>query len=101
MAKFRVDVDKLRAMFNDGRFRERAAEGSLFTFAYRDNPVPEDALPDNCPLGTRSQEVHYFDARTRQRVAIVHQYVRPDGTIGASGLPDPKYVVVGTDVYHL
>jgi hypothetical protein len=35
----------------------------------------------------------------REPVALVHQYVRPDGSIGGSGLPDPKRVVIGGTVY--
>ncbi|MBI2907275.1 MAG: hypothetical protein HYX92_06425 [Chloroflexi bacterium] len=31
-------------------------------------------------------------------VALVHQYVRPDGAIGGSGRPDPKRIVVGREV---
>jgi hypothetical protein len=27
-------------------------------------------------------------------IAIVHQYVRPDGQLGGSGRPDPKRVIV-------
>lgn len=37
-------------------------------------------------------------------VAIVHQYVLPDGMLGASGRPDPKWVIVrgdGTLVVHV
>ncbi len=30
-----------------------------------------------------------------QRVFTVHQYLRPDGSIGGSGLPDPKFLVEG------
>jgi len=26
---------------------------------------------------------------------MVHQYLRPDGTIGSSGKPDPKRILVG------
>ena len=40
------------------------------------------------PPGTRSQIIRYF--KGRQWVLEVHQYLRPDGTLGASGLPDPK-----------
>jgi hypothetical protein len=32
---------------------------------------------------------------------MVHQYLRPDGTLGASGLPDPKLVVHEGVVYKL
>ena len=30
-----------------------------------------------------------------QPLAMVHQYLRPDGTIGSSGKPDPKRILVG------
>ena len=40
------------------------------------------------PVGTRSQMVAYFD--DVRKVALVHRYLRPDGTDGASGMPDPK-----------
>jgi len=32
-------------------------------------------------------------------VALVHQYLRSDGTLGASGQPDPKRIVIGNVVY--
>jgi hypothetical protein len=34
-------------------------------------------------------------------VAVMHQYLRPDGTIGASGQPDPKRLVVEGDVWYV
>ncbi len=49
------------------------------------------------PVCTRSQLVTYFDA-DGERVAIVHQYLRQDGTLGASGLPDPKWLLHGGEV---
>ena len=42
------------------------------------------------PPGTVSQRVFYF--RGNKKVAVAHRYVLPDGTIGASGLPDPKWL---------
>jgi len=30
-----------------------------------------------------------------QPLALVHQYLRPNGTIGGSGQPDPKRILVG------
>jgi hypothetical protein len=33
--------------------------------------------------------VAYIDQNGRE-VALVHQYVRSDGSLGASGMPDPK-----------
>lgn len=34
-------------------------------------------------------------------VARVHQYLRTDGTIGASGKPDPKRLLEGRTLYRL
>lgn len=45
--------------------------------------------------GTRSQVVEYVDSQGGRLVvvALVHQYVRPDGSLGGSGRPDPKRVL--------
>jgi hypothetical protein len=32
----------------------------------------------------------YYYTQDGNPIAVVHQYLRPDGTIGASGRPDPK-----------
>jgi hypothetical protein len=52
----------------------------------RDNPAhPKYGFPP----GTRSQTVLYHDHSGR-RIAVVHQFARPDGTLVASRRPDPK-----------
>ncbi len=35
------------------------------------------------------------------RVFVVHLYLRPDSSIGASGLPDPKWLFEDGVVYRL
>jgi hypothetical protein len=40
------------------------------------------------PIGTKSEMVPY--RLNGKQIAICHRYRRPDGTLGASGLPDPK-----------
>lgn len=47
--------------------------------------------PAGHPNGTLSQIVYYTD-RAGNRVAVVHQHLLSDGTIGGSGRPDPKYL---------
>ena len=54
--------------------------------------------PDE-PIGTRSQVWRIMNGM--ERVALVHLYRRPDGTLGASGLPDPKIVVHNGVTYCL
>ena len=71
----------------------------MFTTALSGEPTTEvrrDRHPSQPragePVCTRSQLVTYVDVQG-QRVAIVHQYLRQDGTLGASGLPDPKWLL--------
>ena len=77
-------------MFNQLDRAEAAAAGALSTQVRRDShPSPPRAGE---PLCTRSQAVAYLDSDGKQ-IAIVHQYLRRDGTLGASGLPDPKWLL--------
>jgi hypothetical protein len=90
----RVDEWTLRGYFNAWKLWEKVQAGEMLTVVYKDRK-PGDAAPPDLPKGTKSQEVHYFDTsqgKLRRR-AIVHQYLQPDGTIGASGKPDPKWLL--------
>lgn len=77
------------------RFRELAILDQSFRGEL--NAAGEDSYPapagSGQPPGTLSQRVIYY--RGTERVAIVQQYLRPDGTIGGSGLPDPKWLQDG------
>ena len=44
--------------------------------------------------------VSFLDSDNNE-LARVHQYLRPDGTIGASGKPDPKRLLEGNILYRL
>jgi hypothetical protein len=48
------------------------------------------------PAGSLSQIVAYCPVergKIGKPIALAHRYLRPDGSIGASGLPDPKWVL--------
>lgn len=66
----------------------------------------DDVLSDNdCtakgfPLGTRSQFIRYFDSNG-DYVVGVHRYWLKGGGIGASGMNDPKHLVIGGITYFL
>jgi hypothetical protein len=64
--------------------------------------VAEDRHPSASlahePYCTRSQIVGLVTSRGKQ-VVLAHRYLRPDGTIGASGLLDPK-IIVDRDAEH-
>jgi hypothetical protein len=49
------------------------------------------------PAGTRSQIIAYREGNTT--VAEVHQYLLPDGSLGASGVPDPKRLLINGLLY--
>jgi hypothetical protein len=88
----RISPHDIRRLFNEGGYERQVAAGALEArVLINGHPTPPRA-PE--PICTRSQMVGYFDANGR-KVVEVHRYVRPDGTIGASGLPDPKRLRVG------
>lgn len=86
---------EMRAFFNSAGLWERARTGDLTQVTRRDSHPAEP--PPGHPSCTRTQLIEYFDQRTR--VAIVHQYLRPDGALGGSGRPDPKWLLVGSEIW--
>lgn len=50
------------------------------------------------PTGTRSLTISYVN-EVGERVFMVHIYLRPDGSIGGSGKPDPKWLFEDGVVY--
>jgi len=83
----------LYTTFNERRYVDRAARGEL-TAKKRSSHWPTPGAHE--PPGTVSQFVLYLDGGTL--VAMAHRYLRPDGTIGASGNHDPKWVLDGSEI---
>jgi len=86
----RVSLPELRSIFNEHVW-PRIQGGELMPI------VASEGAPDprnNQPPGTVSQRVEYWESTgsALRKVATVHQYVRPDGSLGGSGRPDPKRV---------
>ena len=84
----RVSRWEIRRRFNSGRYWQRTQAGE-FTHVVDDECNPGGPTE---PPATRGQMVAYLDA-TGQRIALVHQDLRPDGTLGGSGWPDSKLLV--------
>ena len=87
----------MRQLFNDGRYFERLQAGELRAVITEDRPAPSGA---NQPPGTRSQMISYRDVSDKE-IARVHQYLKPDGTLGASGKPDPKRLLINNTLFRL
>ena len=84
-----VSTSIIRSIFNNGRYLERLQRGVYRPVVIRQSNRP---APPWLPRRSVSQMVAYLDLRG-ERIAIVHQYLQPDGTLGAGGLPDPKWLV--------
>jgi hypothetical protein len=82
-----VSAGQLRELFNRESYATRIVTGQLIPKLLREgHPAPPRSHEPPC---TKNQIIAYFDEQGRQ-VAIIHQYVRTDGSLGASGRPDPK-----------
>lgn len=83
-----VSATKLRSLYKKEQLDKRLADGTLFEMMISEN---RPSRASNQPQGTVSQLVGYYDANTK--VAEVHRFLMPDGTLGGSGKPDPKMVL--------
>jgi hypothetical protein len=93
----RISAQEMREKFNNGLYFEQTKSGQLTAVLMKDR---HPSLPAaNEPFCTRSQMVSYRNGP--MEVARVHQYLRPDGTIGASGLPDPKELYENGILYRV
>jgi hypothetical protein len=88
----------MQRRFNEGGYWERLRSG-VYTAVVRENRHPS-LTAANEPFCTQSQMVSYLDQNDNE-VARVHQYLRTDGSIGASGKPDPKRLLEGDILYRL
>jgi len=89
---WRTDTE-LREMFNRLRFVERAAMGELRTVVTQHRV----RTPEWSSEPLYRQIVRYFDGD--QLVAVANQWQRFDGSLAASGIPDPKRIIVEGKVF--
>lgn len=93
----RLTVSEMRRQFNE-IIVPQLKQGQLVSRVHWErHPSRPKAQEPHC---TRSQIVAYYDAKGME-VARAHQYLRPDGTLGASGKPDPNRMVVNGVIYRL
>ena len=91
-----VSQRDIRQVFNALDIVGRAARGELKhrLQGYDDHLGSRQRATVHEPRCTRSQMV-LFTTPDDQPLALAHQYKRRDGSIGASGLPDPKKLFLG------
>jgi len=88
-----ISPQEIRAKFNASEY---AALKGLTSQVFRDKEL-KNPEPWQGPPGTRTQYIRY--SKGGQWVVEVHQYLRPDGTLGGSGMPDPKRLRMGGFIY--
>lgn len=93
----KAEPAELRRILNELRLWERSQAGEILTRVASRRPPHRSS---GQPPGTESQMVHYFRLHDLQRIAVVHQFVRPDGSIGGSGRPDPKRLMLETEIIY-
>ena len=93
-----VTEDIIREIFNESQLYENTMTGKVVTTIRRNKH--REPPPEGEPLCTRSQILSY-SLPDGELLAVVHQYLRPDGTIGGSGLPDPKRLYLADKIFSL
>jgi hypothetical protein len=91
-----LSAQEIRRRFNDGQYWERLLTGEFRSFLAKS--VHANPQISGQPYCTRSEMVSYLDSQDNE-IALVHQYLRPDGTVGGSGRPDPKRIFEGGVLY--
>jgi hypothetical protein len=95
----RVTKKELRSLFNRGAYCESTQLGKVEEDIERSREIAQGLCRKlDMPIGSLSQIVAYR-LPGLGKVALVHQYVRPDGTV--RGRPDPKYLVVEGVIHAL
>ena len=88
-----LPAEELQTMFNELGFYERVQAGELRERVFKHHVTQPDWSPE--PL--YRQMARYYDGDTL--VAVVNQWQRFNGTLAASGRPDPKKIFVDGKVY--
>lgn len=96
LVKVSVSQTELQELFNR-HYLPAFERGDLTKVLVRSGTPDRTA---NQPIGTKSEmwSLHTNDGRY---IGKVHAYVKPDGTLSASGKPDPKELVIGRNRYVL
>jgi hypothetical protein len=92
----RITEWKMRWLFRKHDIWRKVKRGELIEVVTRSaNAIPEaNQMP-----GAKSQRIEYRDPNGLT-VAVIHQYLNLDGSLGASGKPDPKEILINGIIYH-
>jgi len=94
-----VSLRSISTMFNKSQYPEQIRGKKLVPYYLRHRHLehPEERGEPWC---THAQMIRYCDRKGRWKVELF-QYLRPDGSIGASGKPDPKRIFLDGTIYKI
>jgi hypothetical protein len=99
----RVGTQRIQEIFEEQGFRDPELLerfGIVVVEACSSEPGPN--APDDLPIGSLSVELSYrVGDESGEELARAHVFKKPDSSFGASGIPDPKRVLVGDTLYRL
>ncbi len=93
----KVSPNTMRMLFNASEYPLMINNGELEKVILKTKTLQNPGLR-HLPNGTKSEIILYRD-RARDLFVIIHQYLKPDGTLGASGKPDPKRIKIEGKMY--
>ena len=88
----------MREMFHEHQCMQKLANGEFHSVLLKQrhsNPIKSKQQ-----FCTHSQLVSIQD-NDGEEIVRAHQYKKPDGTLGASGMPDPVRLFIGRVIYKL
>ena len=83
-------------MFDADGIERRVSAGELTVIILRSHSASSLL---GMPRGTVSQLIAYVD-QAGKTIAKTHRYLKPDGSLGASGRADPKALIRGDVLYR-
>jgi len=92
-----ITEQNIRQKFNRSQYPIMISQGLLKVLFLRNTHLKEP-WRKNEPYCTHSQMIRYSDD-TGKWFVEVHQYLRPDNTLGGSGKADPKRLREGNIIY--
>lgn len=94
-----VPAWKLQLLFNSSQYPGLIINQRLEKIVLKSKLMQEPNLTQKgLPPGTKSEVIVYRN-RAKDLYVKVHQYLLPNGTIGASGKPDPKAMKLNGVMY--
>src|SRR5574337_561934 len=92
----KVSPEEIQRVYAEADYEGRVQRGELVVSIIDDNHPSRTKARE--PICTRSQMIQYRRRRDNVVLVLAHRYLRRDGTIGASGKPDPKKIYLADKI---